>query len=316
MTELVTPPTERPNVALRAWRAIANFFLVGAHADAKAPRYPFYRHKLPVRIMHWTNAAVLLIMLMSGLQIFNAHPTLYWGEASTFDAPALSMTAKRDAQGQLRGITQIGDLEFDTTGVFGLSDVDGRPAVSGFPGWATLPGFRSLALGRSWHFFFAWLFAINGVAFAIYAVMSRHFRELAPTPKDIKVLPHEIVTHAKLRFPKGEAAKHYNALQKLAYFSVVFVAGPLVVVTGLTMAPSINAAFPELQWIFGGRQSARTIHFLCAVAFVLFFLVHIAMVIVSGTWNNVRSMITGRYMIEEDPASRVDSAMIGQRGDG
>ena len=155
-------------------------------------------------------------------------------------------------------------------------------------------------MGRAWHFFFAWLFAINGLAFAIYAIWSGHARELAPTRRDIKDLPHEIVTHAKLRFPKGEEAKHYNALQKLAYFGTVFVLGPLIVLTGLTMAPTIDAALPELQWIFGGRQSARTIHFLCAFGFVLFFLVHMAMVVVSGTWNNVRSMITGRYMIEEE----------------
>jgi thiosulfate reductase cytochrome b subunit len=314
MPEPKAPP--RPNVAVRIWRTVANFLLVGAHADASAPHYAFYRHRLPVRIMHWTNAFVLLIMLMSGLQIFNAHPALYWGASSPFDAPAFSTTARRDAQGQLRGITQIGDFEFDTTGVLGVSDTDGRPAVRGFPDWATLPSFQSLALGRTWHFFFAWVFAINGIAFAIYALATHHFRELTPTPKDLKDLPHEIVTHAQLRFPKGEAAKHYNALQKLAYFSVVFVAGPIVVLTGLTMAPSMNAAFPELQWIFGGRQSARTIHFLCAFGFVLFFFVHIAMVIVSGTWNNVRSMITGRYMIEKDTASRTASVQAGQRGDG
>jgi thiosulfate reductase cytochrome b subunit len=226
------------------------------------------------------------------------------------------MTAQRGADGQLHGVTSVGDWSVDTTGLFGVSDMNGQPTVRGFPAWATLPGFQSLALGRAWHFFFAWLFVINGVGFAIYALSSRHVRELAPTARDIRDLPHEIATHAKLRFPKGEEAKRYNALQRLAYFGVVFVLGPLIVLTGLTMAPSIDAALPELPWIFGGRQSARTIHFLCAFGFVLFFLVHIAMVIVSGTWNNVRSMITGKYMIEEDPESRTDSAAIGQRGDG
>ena len=300
MTPLPEAAPRRPGLAARIWGAVANFLYVGAHADATAPHYSFYRHRLPVRIMHWTNAVVLAVMLMSGLQIFNAHPALYWGATSTFDTPAFALKAQRAPDGSLHGVTQIGDWSIDTTGLLGVSNMDGQPTVRGFPAWATLPGFQSLALGRAWHFFFAWLFAINGFAFAIYAIWSRHIRELAPTQHDIADLPHEIVTHAKLRFPKGEEAKHYNALQKLAYFGVVFVLGPLVVLTGLTMAPSVDAALPELTWIFGGRQSARTIHFLCAFGFLLFFIVHMVMVFVSGTWNNVRSMITGRYVIEEE----------------
>ena len=313
--EEAAKPAPQVGFFARAWRAVVNFLSVGAHADASAQHYSFYRHRLPVRIMHWTNALVLAVMLMSGLQIFNAHPALYWGASSTFDDPFFAMTAMRDAQGQLHGITSILGWRIDTTGLFGVSAFEGQPMVRGFPDWATLPGFQSLALGRAWHFFFAWLFAINGVAFAIYAIWSRHVRELAPTVHDIKDLPHEIVTHAKLRFPKGEEAKHYNALQKLAYFSVVFVAGPLVVLTGLTMAPSVDAALPELTWLFGGRQSARTIHFLCAFGFLAFFIVHMIMVVVSGTWNNVRSMITGRYMIEEERAPSGSEA-IGRDHDG
>ena len=113
-------------------------------------------------------------------------------------------------------------------------------------------------------------------------------------------LPQEIADHARLRFAKGEAAKHYNALQKLTYFLVIFGLGPLVVLTGLTMSPTMDAAFPFLPWLFGGRQSARTIHFLCAFSFLGFFIIHIVMVVLSGTWNNVRSMITGRYAIEPE----------------
>jgi thiosulfate reductase cytochrome b subunit len=161
-------------------------------------------------------------------------------------------------------------------------------------------------MGRVWHFFFAWLFVVNGLAFAIYASASGHFRDLLPTWRDVRALPQEIVEHAKLHFPRGEAAKSYNALQKITYFLVIFVIGPLVVLTGLTMSPTMNSAFPELVWIFGGRQSARTIHFLCAFAFVAFFIVHIAMVVLSGTWNNLRSMITGRYAIEKAAGETAD----------
>jgi thiosulfate reductase cytochrome b subunit len=259
----------------------------------------FYRHALPVRIMHWVNAVVLVIMFMSGLQIFNAHPALYWGKTADFDHPILALTATQDAQGNLKGVTQIGDWQFNTTGVFGVSDTDGQPAARGFPSWATLPGPQWLAMGRLWHLFFAWILVANGLVFAAYAFAGGHFRrDLLPTRNDFGHLGREIVDHARLRFPKGEAAKHYNALQKLTYFAVIFILGPLVVLTGLTMSPTVDSAFPGLLWIFGGRQSARTIHFICAFSFLGFFIIHIVMVVLSGTWNNIRSMITGRYAIE------------------
>lgn len=262
-----------------------------------ADREMFYRHTVPVRVMHWINAVCLAIMLMSGLQIFNAHPALYWGSYSDFDHPILSLYSETDSSGQMHGVTQIGSAHFDTTGVLGASKEDGQWADRGFPSWATLPGPQWLAMGRLWHFFFAWFFGLNGLAFAAYAFWSGHFRDLLPTTADLKHLGREIADHLRLRFPKGEAAKHYNALQKLAYFTVVFVLGPLVVLTGLTMSPTMDSAFHFLPWIFGGRQSARTIHFICAFSFLGFFIIHIVMVVLSGTWNNIRSMITGRYAI-------------------
>jgi thiosulfate reductase cytochrome b subunit len=263
------------------------------------PHYLFYRHALLTRATHWANALILLVMLMSGLQIFNAHPALYWGKSAKFDSPALSLTAQPH-DGTLNGVTQIGNWHFSTTGLLGASSQDGATVERGFPAWATLPSDSpNLALGRLWHFAFAWLFVINGAIFALYAFGSRHFqRDLLPTRRDIRHLPQEIVDHARLRFPKGEAAKRYNALQKLAYFFVIFVLGPLIVLTGLTMSPTMDSAFPWLLWVFGGRQSARTIHFICAFSFLGFFVVHIVMVVLSGTWNNIRSMITGRYAIE------------------
>jgi len=285
----------------RLWRGAIRFLVFGANSDPDRPHGFFYRHRLLVRVMHWINAAVITIMLMSGLQIFNAHPALYIGRQSTFDHPLLSMTATQQADGSLRGITQIGSRQFDTTGVFGVSNVDGAPGARGFPSWATIPGPQWLAMGRLYHFFFAWLFAANGVLFAVWAFGSGHFaRDLLPRRQDIAHLPREIVDHARLKFAHGEAAKRYNALQKLTYFLVIFGLGPLVVLTGLTMSPTLDAAFPFLPAIFGGRQTARTIHFLCAFSFFGFFVIHIVMVILSGTWNNLRSMITGRYAIEEE----------------
>lgn len=265
------------------------------------PHTFFYRHTAAVRVLHWVNAAVLLIMLMSGLQIFNAHPALYVGKTADFDHPVLSLTAEND-NGAIVGVTQIGPWRFHTTGVLGASEQLGQTTPRGFPAWATLPSLSpELAVGRIWHLSFAWLFALNGVLFALYAFASGHFsRDLLPRKADIQHLPQEIADHARLRFPKGEAAKHYNALQKLTYFFVIFGLGPLIVLTGLTMSPTMDSAFPFLLFIFGGRQTARTIHFICAFSFVGFFLVHIVMVVLSGTWNNIRSMITGRYAIETE----------------
>ena len=305
MNEMRSKSSQAASFAAGVWNGAQQF--VGRNrrernAGTGAPEM-FYRHTLPVRAMHWINAVVLVIMFMSGLQIFNAHPALYWGRTSDFDHPILSLTATQDAQGNLKGITQIGDWQFDTTGVLGASNVDGQPAVRGFPDWATLPGPQWLAMGRLWHLFFAWLLVANGVAFALYAFAAGHFRrDLLPTKADLEHLPKEIADHARLRFPKGEAAKHYNALQKLAYFSVIFILGPLVVLTGLTMSPTIDSAFPQLLWLSGGRQSARTIHFICAFSFLGFFVIHIVMVVLSGTWNNIRSMITGRYAIAPEEA--------------
>ncbi|HEY1638500.1 MAG TPA: cytochrome b/b6 domain-containing protein [Rhizomicrobium sp.] len=288
-----------PRRSAGAW--LTNFLEYGANAEPGEPRVPFYRHTLFVRLAHWLNAGVLLVMLMSGLQIFNAHPALYWGAQSDFAHPLLAFSAFQNSAGQvIHGVTQIGHWQFDTTGVLGASRVDGVLTGRGFPDWATIPGPQWLAMGRVWHFFFAWLFVINGILFALYAFARGHIRDLAPNGRDIRKLPHEIVEHAKLHFPQGEAATRYNALQKLAYFTVIFILGPLVVLTGLTMSPTMDAALPFLPWIFGGRQSARTIHFLCAFSFVGFFLIHIAMVVLSGTWNNIRAMITGRYCIEAE----------------
>jgi thiosulfate reductase cytochrome b subunit len=256
------------------------------------------RHAWPTRLCHWVNVLCLFMLLTSGLQIFNAHPALYLGKTADFDHPVLAMTAENGPNG-LEGITTLGHHKFHTTGVFGVSNVDGEPMVRGFPAWATLPGPQWLALGRLWHFAAAWLFVINGALFAAWAIWRGHVKnDLLPTRADFRALPHTFIEHVKLHFPKGEEARRYNPLQKLAYFAVIFGLAPLIILTGLTMSPTMDAAFPGLLFVFGGRQTARTIHFLCAFSFLAFFLVHIAMVVLSGTWNNVRSMLTGRYIIE------------------
>jgi thiosulfate reductase cytochrome b subunit len=260
------------------------------------------RHALPTRLTHWINAVCLGFLLLSGLQIFNAWPNLYWGQTGADgDQSFLSIGSSHDG-GQLRGVVRAGGIVIPATGVLGVSRVDGQAAERAFPTWATLPAVQDLAAGRRWHFFFAWCFAINGAAYLAYSLLSGHLRrDLLPTRAQLapRHLWQEIADHARLRFPKGEEAKRYNALQKMSYLAVAVVLLPAMVLTGLTMSPGMNAVFPGLLDLLGGRQSARAIHFISASLVVLFVVVHLAMVLLSGVWNNLRSMITGRYAIEE-----------------
>jgi len=263
-----------------------------------------YRHRLPVRLAHWTNVLCLFILLMSGLQIFNAHPALYWGKISTFDKPALSLTAQRGSDGKLHGITQVGSFSFESTGWLGASaNMRGELSRRAFPTWATIPGAKSLASARLWHFFFAWIFVINGMLFLLWAWRSRHLaRDLWPTGADWRGIGHSIVEHLKFRHPTGEAATRYNILQKLAYLGVILVLVPGVILMGLAMSPHLDSILGWLLDLVGGRQSARSLHFVCAMALLAFIAIHVFMVLVSGPVNQLRSMITGRYDIPLDPA--------------
>jgi len=242
--------------------------------DAEPPAPPrriAYRHRLPTRLWHWVNALTVFVMLMSGLMIFNAHPHLYWGKyGANFDHPWLTF--------------------------------HGRP----FPGWATIPSTYNLAAARRWHLAFAWLLVVPLALFLITSLINRHAqRDLAPAVDEVKPshIWTDIMEHARLQFPTGEAALKYNILQKLSYVAVIFLLLPLMVLTGLTMSPAVDAAWPWLLDLFQGRQSARSIHFICAAGLLGFILVHLVMVVLAGPINEVRSMITGSFRV---PPERTD----------
>jgi len=282
---------------------------------AKPEKVLVYRHAAVTRLTHWINVLALTLLLMSGLNIFGAHPALYWGQTSTFAHPWVSIGAVQRPNGEVEGVTQIGSAKFDTTGVLGWSGKPGSRQPVAFPSWATVPSERDLADSRRWHFFFAWLFVLNGLVYWLVGLGGGHIvKDLAPTRRDLapRNLWHEIVTHAKLRFPKGEEARHYNVLQKGAYLAVVLILLPLMVLTGLTMSPGVDAGAPWLVVLFGGRQTARTIHFLTAFTLVGFVLLHVFMVVASGTWNNIRSMITGRYAIQPGADAGATTPKMGE----
>ena len=278
-------------LAARAWR------------DAFAPitdQDGFYRHRAVVRLTHWINALCILFLLGSGLNIFNAHPRLYWGmSGADADKAFLSLGAVDTPTGP-QGLTQIGPWHFNTTGVLGWSKLDGEFQARGWPEWITIPSFQDLADARHWHFLFAWILVINGLAYLGYSLWSRHIqRDIWPSRADVRAIPRSILDHIKLKHPVGDAARHYNVLQKLAYLGVTLLV-TLMVLTGLTMSPGFDAFFPWLIDLFGGRQSARSIHFISATLIVLFVIVHLTEVVLAGPINEIRSMLTGRYRLPRD----------------
>lgn len=262
------------------------------------------RHGLATRIWHWVNALTVFVMLMSGLMIFNAHPRLYWGQyGANTDSAWLQIGA--DAQG---GFLKLGDTRIGTTGLLGQwTDGQDRVQRRAFPSWATIPSYYSLSGARRWHLAFAWILAFGLLAFMVASVFNRHARrDLGPRLGELKPghIWREIKDHARLRFPTGEAALRYNSLQKLSYFGVIFILLPLVILTGLAMSPGMNAAWGWILDLTGGRQSARSIHFIAAFLLALFIVVHLVMVVLAGPINEIRSMITGRYRVPEPRAPR------------
>ncbi|WP_294261025.1 cytochrome b/b6 domain-containing protein [uncultured Sphingomonas sp.] len=233
------------------------------------------KHKLATRLWHWINALTIFVLLGSGLMILNAHPNLYWGQyGANFDQPW-----------------------FKVAYVFESGRV---------PGWLTIPSTYNLALARRWHLTFALVLGFGLLFFMVASVINRHFQrdlrlrraELAPAH-----LANDVREHLALRFHDPRAPGSFNTLQKLSYVGVIFFAIPLVIATGLTMSPGINAAAPWLLDLFGGRQSARSIHFIAAMALALFIVVHLALVILAGPINEVRSMITGRWRVPAEEAA-------------
>ena len=232
---------------------------------AEAPaREVIYRHALLTRVTHWINVVCIVLMLMSGFQIFNAHRALYWGKkGADFDPHWFALP-------------------------------------NGFPHWATVPSWQDLATGRAWHFAFAWIFVINGLVYLLFGLISGHFRrDFLPTLVQIRGIGGTILDHLRLRWPRGEEAKTYNVLQKFAYIGIVIVL-PLMVLTGLTMSPGFDTTAPWLLVVFGGRQSARSLHFLFAWSIIAFVIVHLLAIVFAGPINEIRSMITGRYVVKPE----------------
>ena len=216
------------------------------------------RHSAIVRITHWVNAISFLALLVSGIAILLAHPRLYWGEAGAVGGPSL--------------------IDLPLPFVLDISVINIRGP------------------GRYLHFLSAWVCVLTGLLYIISGVTTRHFwRELLPSKSHLAwhSVAHTVSIHLYFRRPPEEESLSYNVLQRIAYLTVVFILFPLMIWTGLAMSPALSSVFPWLRTVFGGQQSARTIHFFVAVSLVLFLLVHIVMVIRAGFRARMRAMITG-----------------------
>lgn len=218
---------------------------------------PRKRHSLATRLWHWVNLVSLVILFMSGLNISNAHPRLYWGE-------------------------------------WGFAERQAWLLVPKFPGWMTIPDHYSLAAARDWHILFALVFAFGLTAFMLASLRNGHFRrDLATRWRDWHPASILADIRAHLRLDFSHAGGKFNFLQKAAYAGVIFVALPLMIFTGIVMSPGGEALLPFLTDLFGGRQSARSLHFLAAWGLFGFLLLHVGLVLLSGPVQQVRDMISG-----------------------
>jgi Ni/Fe-hydrogenase b-type cytochrome subunit len=215
------------------------------------------KHRLSTRLWHWVNLLAVVILFMSGLNISNAHPWLYWGQ-------------------------------------WGFHPANAWLAVHRWPGWATIPSYYNLGGARDWHILFAWVFAVGLLLFLLVALVNGHLRRDIVTRRkewrwsEIKA---DVAAHLRLDFHHGEGK--YNFLQKVAYGLVLFILLPLMLLTGMAISPGTDAAWPWLVDLFGGRQSARSIHFIVAWCVFAFFVVHVLLVLLSGPIGQLRDMITG-----------------------
>ena len=248
-----------------------------------APTGKVYRHRLPTRLWHWLNAITILIMMGSGIGILNAHPRLYWGQyGANFDHAWLDLAPIR---GFLRS------------------------------GWVTIPGGYNLALSRRWHLLFALVLGFGLLAFMIASLINRHFqRDLRIRAKEVgpRQLWADIRAHLRLDFHNPENPAAYNILQKLAYALTIFGLIPAMLFSGLAMSPGMDAAWPWLIDLFGGRQSARSVHFIAFAGLVVFLVVHLVLVLLAGPINEVWSMISGWWRLPEarpaEPALEPEAA--------
>jgi thiosulfate reductase cytochrome b subunit len=219
------------------------------------------RYSFAVRCTHWIFACAFFVLVFSSLPILIAHPRFYWGE----------------------------------TGALGTHPLFVLP----LPLWVGRSGW-----GRSLHFLAAWVALFAGIVYVTSGVFSGHFRSrLVPTRADLtwSNLCRVIAEHLSRSRDELKTSLRYNVVQRLAYLLVVFVLFPLIILSGLAMSPAITSVAPWLVEMFGGHQSARTLHFIFSQLLEAFFIVHLVMVARAGFVSSTRSMIVGDASSQDLP---------------
>lgn len=244
-------------------------------------RRPIAGHARWVRIAHWLLAASVLTLAFSGFVILMAHPRLYWGKAGNdLTAALLELPIGRNYK--------HGGWAPGTTFLSGA-----HPVVSAV---RTYDIFNENGWARSLHFLAAWFLCVTGLLYIVAGLMSGHlWRDIVPRLRDLapRRLWQDILKHLSLPLPQAAGGPPYGPVQKLTYAAVLLLLLPLMVMTGLTMSPAVTAAVPGLLDLFGGSQSARTLHFFSFATLVLFVVVHVAMVALTGFKRQVRAMTIG-----------------------
>lgn len=235
-----------------------------------------------VRLCHWVLTAAILTLAYSGVVILMAHPRLYWGEAGN-DLTTAWLELPLGPNYHHAGWGQILPIHQGVGGHISRVRID---EIFNKNGWA-----------RSLHFLMAWLLVTAFVVYGGLGLITGHLRrDLTPRAADLapRALGQDISAHLRLSSLRGAGGPPYGVLQKLAYFGVVIIALPVMVLSGMAMSPAIDAGYPLLPMVFGGAQSARSIHFLTLCLLALFLLAHLIMVIASGFWRQMRAMTWGR----------------------
>ena len=228
-----------------------------------------YRYNRNVRICHWINVVAFCYLVVSGIHIFLDFPELYWGK--------------------------VGFQGHDA--VFKLSDW----GIS----WDEAGAMGNRRWGRNYHFLFAWISVINGMIYVGWNLWNKYFHKnlfLGRNELSWQSLKTNFVDHVRLRVPEGTSVGRYSGLQKISYLIVIFILSPFMILSGLAQMPAFTAISPELIDLFGGRQTARTLHVVCMLWMILFLVVHVVEVFVAGAVNEIRSMITGKYLVPKEDA--------------
>ncbi len=222
------------------------------------------RHSYNVRVCHWVNLIASGYLLVSGVHIFLDFPELYWGHTGYQGYPA----------------------------IFKLSDWG--------MSWDRAGELGDRMWGRNYHITFAWVFLLNGVVYVGWNLATGYFRDQMSLAR-VELTPRRLWADLRRHLPwpgsTRVATSRDGTLQKVSYLLLIFVFVPLMILTGIAQSPGITAAAPVLLDIFGGRQSARSLHTVGTLVLVLFVVVHVFEVVATGAFNRIRSMITGKYAI-------------------